>query len=1030
MGESRFQGKSHQKFAEIITFTTGIWNLWREANDTYLNGFYTASFNLYEKIEVKLKEFWKDGACPEKYSYFRGLLQRRANEFITLDELKEFDWDIISKLETADDYINLFIVDKTEKQRDKFLFYMFTELKLMIFHRITLQLAKAEALKNMNSFNEAENLLRAILNETYLNKRIEIPYVKLRLSEVLLEWGDTLYKVGKIDNVNEVEGAVDKYLQVLQVFPAYLKKTVAKTPDDLPDDIVKTSSVIRKAIRRQFHFSDQSLVYNKLLKNSIVNLNSIELDRKIKSGFAIDQITSNPLVLRSMKLATIGLIKIDSNLNYFGYHDDYVPIWRYKILLESTRYFLEKARSAERDYLNFYEKGYAEEEKARTLSQSIATQTMSCKIANEKVKQQKKRVDIAGDQVSLFDMRKKHAKDNASDAIAVGYASAFSFSTSVSIGFPKGGSVSAGVSFSPGAIAQGYYNAAKLDRQRREMGAQQSIARKEKEVAKTELKISEISRDIDNLNLTFANNNLNYLRSKPLNKELWFNLGRTMRDMSRQYLNQSIMLAWLTEQAYEYEYDKKINIIKFDYSNAASENMLGADILLRDLDAIEYDRLSTVKTKETPLKHTISLSELDPIAFQRFTKNGLLNFSTSLESLDTKFPGTYLARIKGIEVKLNALVGKSSVVAGRVTHRGVSMFRFVRKEWTQTPPPFDAEYGNSFSSNVVQDYLYDSGEHDFYLKLSSGPAETLALSQFSLKEDSVYFEVEKEHLKLFEDIGYAGEWTLEISPSSNDFDFNTILDAEITFYLSANYDEELRYRVENHYRYNIKNAINENEPPVAGLPRIFSQLYPDAYYLLNNPISNETIFPVEFSVRKEIFPMNHENIKLLKIHLYTAAEKRDLSQYKIEINDQTKDIPGGELVTKNCSAPVSFDFENVSLPLDLTICFKDSSGNRTIIEDLDDIGIIFEYRYDIRGLGPVIDRMEYEEPANLLTLKGRGYDFKDKNDNKVEIDGVSTVVNEVNSVGTEMKVTIPSGVNGYVTIENVWGKTISDKTIK
>jgi len=1034
-GYHGFTGTQAERFAQAAAWAMNIWRAWAMANESYVNGFFSSALENYDQVDRLLADYWQSGKPPANFPYFEHSLTHRANQILTLTELQLFDWDIIADLKTKRDYYNLF-----RGQYDRFLFYFFVELKLMLLHRILLPLARAETLMAQDRFADADSLLTALLNEPYLNKRIEKAYVRRRLAENMLAWADTLYKAGTLHATGQDEAAADKYLRVLQIYPEYLQAAFdgPAAPTPTPDDVLPlemstqllpaAQENLLPAINRQFTGSWLA----KILGSNLFNIRSVALDRST-DAISWQSGLRNPLVLRLLKLATIGLMKLRAGMNFLGYSDEYVPIWRYSFLLEQARYFADRARAAERDTLNFFEKGYAEEEKARNLTQTIATQSLSLRMAGAKVEQMEQRTDIAQAQVDLFDLRMQNAERNAQDAIAVGLASAFSYSVSVSTGFLQA-SVGFGVSFSPGAIAQGFAKAAEIRRGIQEMGVQQDIARQEKVLAEMETRMAEMGYDIESLNQVFAQDNLNYLKSKPLNRELWFNLGRTMRQIARQYLQQAITLAWMAEQAYEYEYDRRLDVIKFDYSNANTEDLLGADLLLRDLDAIEYDRLSTLQNKQLPLKFTLALSEHDPIAFQRFRRTGLMNLTTTLESLDLKFPGVYLVRVQAVEVKLNALVGRASVVAGRLTHHGVSTFRFKTGDRPLAPPSSDPGAPESFS-NVVADYIPDSSDHGFMLRLASQPPETLVLSNFELRQDGVYFAPDAgasgQQLRVFENVGFAGEWTLEISPSANDFDFDTIMEVELTFYLTARYDETLHYLVENYYRNLIKAGAAAGEPLSAGQPCLFKYTFPDAYYALLNPDANGNPQQVGVQITPALFARNHQNVRVDKIHFYVGAET-DLSQYQIRVgyNGQvTTGALGGPLVTAHCGPPIAVDLGGAKPPFEFNIMFLDAAGDATIVQDLIDVGLVIEYRYDLRGLAPVLTDFQPRQASagQTVTLLGCGFDHDDILGNQVAVNGKVAQIQSVNPFGTEMEIKIPTGATtGRVKLQNAWGETASD----
>src|SRR4029077_4020569 len=77
-------------------------------------------------------------------------------------------------------------------------------------------------------------------------------------------------------------------------------------------------------------------------------------------------------------------------------------------------------------------------------------------------------------------------------------------------------------------------------------------------VANAGLVVAGLQRQAALLRHEFAIQNLQYLRNRTLNAEQWFRLANAIRGVADTYLHYAIELAFLTEQAYEFEADKRI----------------------------------------------------------------------------------------------------------------------------------------------------------------------------------------------------------------------------------------------------------------------------------------------------------------------------------------------------------------------------------------------------------------------------------------------------------------------------------------
>ncbi len=115
------------------------------------------------------------------------------------------------------------------------------------------------------------------------------------------------------------------------------------------------------------------------------------------------------------------------------------------------------------------------------------------------------------------------------------------------------------------------------------------VAQSQLAVAQAGLVVAGLQRQAALLRHEFAVQNLNFLRNRTLNAELWYRLSGAIRSVADTYLRYAIEMAFLAEQAYEFEADKRINVIRFDYDVSDLGDMLAGDFLLRDLDTLEQD---------------------------------------------------------------------------------------------------------------------------------------------------------------------------------------------------------------------------------------------------------------------------------------------------------------------------------------------------------------------------------------------------------------------------------------------------------
>src|SRR5258706_4459491 len=112
-----------------------------------------------------------------------------------------------------------------------------------------------------------------------------------------------------------------------------------------------------------------------------------------------------------------------------------------------------------------------------------------------------------------------------------------------------------------------------------------------------------------------------------------------IRSVGDTYLRYAIQMAFLAQQAYNFEADKRLNIIRFDYDLSDVGAMLAADFLLRDLDSLEQDLIVSQQTKLQQVRYVLSLAREFPETLRVLGDTGMVMFGLRLEQLERHFPG-------------------------------------------------------------------------------------------------------------------------------------------------------------------------------------------------------------------------------------------------------------------------------------------------------------------------------------------------------------------------------------------------------
>jgi hypothetical protein len=394
----------------------------------------------------------------------------------------------------------------------------------------------------------------------------------------------------------------------------------------------------------------------------------------------------NPRVYALLLQAQSRLLQIWSGFNYLGYRDDFVPPWRFAYLLDRARYFTDHAKNAERDYLNFLSNAENAELQERSAAQNVELEKANVEIDNA-------RVDLATTQLAAAHESATLAALTASDAAArvQDYKSFEEWSGNVDL-WSKAESFGLGVAEAlagdpaGAAQAENSISGAVEDYQSRgleennltyaanEAAQAQSVAEAQAGVAQAGLVVAGLERQAGLLRHAFALQNLQFLYNRTLGSEQWYRMASAIRGVADIYLRRAIETAFLAQQAYNFESDKRLSVIRFDYALSDVGAMLAADFLSRDLDGLEQDLVSSAQRRRQAVRYVLSLSRDRPEALAKLASDGSATLAVRLEELERHFPGLVDLRIASADVQLVALMDPTRVTA-ELTHLGTGRLR-------------------------------------------------------------------------------------------------------------------------------------------------------------------------------------------------------------------------------------------------------------------------------------------------------------------------------------------------------------------
>lgn len=723
-------------------------------------------------------------------------------------------------------------IDYTDPQR--------FALYLRHFLNFILPLCIGDTHLELGNFEQAEFYYAQAARYEYLNLPIEARLLWLKFAELHLRWGDYQYK-SELRNP-----AKQNYVAILQSKFAMLESEGNPNPSTrLGLESIKNRAFQQhNGIRSLARETEAILARN----NSAASLSN-NLNRMTVSSYLDSTNLENPLVQYYLMRAHMDTMMINQGLNFLGLRDDLIPIWRYSYLRDVARNLSQHAIQSERDHVNFKVTAENESYTIQQLLQSISLGNSTRRIDDAKMdmaiaelvlsKLNQKAIDAqlkaAKDQLKyLKDQRNRtdffaQAMSVVSGGIQGGQTGAAMTAKSsggnpyaIIIGAIVGGGIG-GVTAINGESAR----KKDLDHQIKQakyvvqqFEASLKAAEQQEKIARIGQTIALLQSELSQLQLQFARENLSYQQLKQFNAELWYNMAKQVKKLSKSYLKDAVAVAFLMERAYEFETGRPMRKIRFDYDQNQLSGLLAGDYLMRDIESFEFDKVMNEQRKEVPIKRVISLASSYPLAFIGLLDSGRVSFATSLEQFDLTDPGTYQRRIKDVEVIVEALLPPAGI-HGTLTNGAYSMTR-----------------------------VLDNGA--FVDTLTLQQPETFVLSKYALRDDRLVFEMPREKLGIFENTGVATQWTLEIPKLSNNFDYRTITDVKLVIYYTALFDEELKQEtaarlVAEH------NADQANRTTVS----VFKARYdfPDEFYhFINTPEGDSA--QMEFDISDHYFPQN------------------------------------------------------------------------------------------------------------------------------------------------------------------------------
>jgi hypothetical protein len=696
--------------------------------------------------------------------------------------------------------------------------YFFDPVQMVAYmphlYFFVLPMSVGDCLAGMGNLQETVDQYSSVLAYPFINQKYEVVKLWTRIAQALLDMGDDAYRQAK-DAVPQFAAARAFY-----------------------EKIVKSDKTLDAA----------SILYQNAQFAGIKSRVAAFLAAADPAAF-----DENPAITLIVTQALNRLRQIQQGLNFFGFSASYAPPFSFEYLQDTARYFAQQASQIEQRYIQFQNQAENEELQRDQLSQQAEVARQSVVLEQRGVAEAQRGVAVAAASQRYANVQLANAQQAKNDfnntrwellelteAEAWASASAVDHDDEVKLTWngnyyssshkPRN-QVLQDLAYKRGRLSQDL-EAAKLNREIAAAQAYAGVAQAQAAEAQARLAVAQQRVMVAQIQQKYAEQNRDFLDMREFGSQLWYELAQQAKRLTQRYLDMATEIAFLMERAYNAETERGLQVIRYGYQHTSSGNLMGADLLLSDIDSFTFDHVTTTKNKKIPVKKTISLADSYPMQFQQLKAAGNCLFETTFEDFDREYPGLYLAKIRNVELIFVGIAGAASV-AGTLRNIGVSRFR------------------NSAGTVVTRLY----------------PPDVMALSQYDIRQDALTFRFSPNDLRLFENNGIATLWQLDLPPAANDFDFGDILDVQMVLYYDGFFDPQLEL------------AIRGALPTNGGASRAFSMKmsFPDELFFLKSQGEAQLDFT------ELLFPRNIKNLVRTKTTIKFTGQPSTVQNLNFEL---------------------------------------------------------------------------------------------------------------------------------------------------
>jgi hypothetical protein len=263
----------------------------------------------------------------------------------------------------------------------------------------------------------------------------------------------------------------------------------------------------------------------------------------------------------------------------------------------------------------------------------------------------------------------------------------------------------------------------------------------------------------------------------------------TYEETRQHVLAQATALANDMETSYRFESgeswritgDRADRLIARSYEAPEGKGYGAREKLLKDVEALEFLRLTGRTAKSTELTQVVSLRRHYPATLVAFKLGAKATFTISQSRFDDWYPGTYQHRIR--EVHVEVLVdGAPASVRGYLNSYGASHVRFRDPD---DDVPIDG-------SAILVEPDADIRRLCFKRAAQLGVHDTMAFPELrSVRADARATERQTIERNAFEGLGLGSTFTIELLPDQA-VDVDRITDVLVHIHVEAEFDAQLQ----------------------------------------------------------------------------------------------------------------------------------------------------------------------------------------------------------------------------------------------